>query len=153
MKHETLDPDPISKARLRLWLKLLKTSREVEVELRRRFRDDHDTTLPRFDVLSALDRHPEGLKMSEISGALRVSNGNVTGIVDRLVSEGLAERCQVPGDRRAQKIRLTGAGRDSFATLAAAHEGWIDRIFTHLDAQDAARLTQLLTQLTPEDDL
>ena len=58
----------LSKERLRLWLRLLKASSAIEAELRRRLRDRHGTTLPRFDVMSALARSPEGLKMSEISG-------------------------------------------------------------------------------------
>ncbi len=78
-----------SKARLRLWLRLLKAARLVEAELRERLRTGHGTTLPRFDVMAALARTPRGCRMSELSGVLRVSNGNVTGIVDRLEAEGL----------------------------------------------------------------
>ena len=71
-----------SKARLRVWLRILKVSRMIERELRERLRVEFDTTLPRFDVMAALHRAEEGLNMSELSGVLRVSNGNVTGIVD-----------------------------------------------------------------------
>ena len=84
--------DILSKQRLRLWLRLLKTSRDVEGNIRERLRTRYDTTLPRFDVLAALYRNGKGLKMSELSGALRVSNGNVTGIVDRLVTDGAVVR-------------------------------------------------------------
>jgi len=91
--------EPLSKERLRLWLKLLKASNLVEEEIRRRLRAQHASTLPRFDVMSALSRAPNGLKMSEISKLLRVSNGNITGIVDKLAEEGFALRVSVPGDR------------------------------------------------------
>jgi DNA-binding MarR family transcriptional regulator len=84
-----------SKARLRLWLKLLKATKHVEAELRENFRTTFDTTLPRFDVMAALDHHSEGLKMSELSSVLKVSNGNITGIVDRLVDDGLLVRVPV----------------------------------------------------------
>ena len=77
---DKISTDTLSKTRLRLWLRLLKLTRSIEAELRRRLRDQHGTTLPRFDVMAALARHPEGLKMSELSTFLRVSNGNVTGI-------------------------------------------------------------------------
>jgi enoyl-CoA hydratase/carnithine racemase len=86
-----------SKARLRLWLKLLKATKHVEGELRENFRTAFDTTLPRFDVMAALDRAEAGLKMSELSSVLRVSNGNVTGIVDRLVDDGIHFRCTIEG--------------------------------------------------------
>ena len=126
--------DSLSKEKLRLWLKLLKLTHGVEAELRRRLRETHDTTLPRFDVMAALARHPEGLRMSELSRYLRVSNGNVTGIVDRLTEEGLALRVAVPGDRRAQVARLTPEGMRAFERLATAHEAWIDELLGGLDA-------------------
>jgi DNA-binding MarR family transcriptional regulator len=119
----------ISKDRLRLWLKLLKTSRFVEAQLRQRLREDFHTTLPRFDVLAALAREPGGMRMSELSDALRVSNGNVTGIVERLVLDGLVRRLPVSGDRRATAVALTQSGAILFREIAEAHEGWIDEIF------------------------
>ena len=136
--------EPMSKTRLRLWLKLLKTSGRIEAELRRRLRDEYATTLPRFDVMAALSRFPNGLKMSELSDLLRVSNGNVTGIVDRLTNDGHALRVAVPGDRRAQLARLTPAGQVAFTKLAQAHEAWLDELLQGLDADDAAILHTLL---------
>ncbi|MEP3046584.1 MAG: MarR family transcriptional regulator [Roseibium sp.] len=126
-------PEPMSKTRLRLWLRLLKATSGIESEIRRRLRDNCDTTLPRFDVLSALSRYPDGLKMSEISSLLKVSNGNVTGIVERLVEDGLAQRHAVPGDKRANRVRLTEEGLSVFADLAAKHERWIDELMSGLD--------------------
>jgi DNA-binding MarR family transcriptional regulator len=142
--HTQESAEPDSKARLRLWLKLLKLSSGIEGELRRRLRDDHNTTLPRFDVLAALSRHRDGLKMSDLSGYLKVSNGNVTGIVDRLTEEGLVLRETVPGDRRAQRARLTPKGQKAFNALAAQHESWVDDCLSSLSAEDAAALTALL---------
>lgn len=137
-------PGPMSKTRLRLWLKFLKTSSRIEAELRRRLRDEYATTLPRFDVLAALSRYPDGLKMSTLSDLLRVSNGNVTGIVDRLTQDGHTLRVAVPDDRRAQLARLTPAGQSAFAKLAADHETWLDELLTDLDADDVAVLYDLL---------
>lgn len=129
-----------SKARLRLWLRLLKASRLIETELREGLRVEFGTTLPRFDVMSALSRDPEGMKMSEVSSVLKVSNGNVTGIIDRLVDDGLVVREKVPGDRRASRVRLTGRGRSEFARQAEAHEAWIDALLKAVDGAQAERL-------------
>ena len=52
--------------------------------------------------------------MSELSGVLKVSNGNVTGIVDRLVDDGHVVRVPVEGDRRAMIVRLTRKGTRAF---------------------------------------
>ena len=134
----------LSKERLRLWLKLLKTSSSIEAELRRRLRDQFGSTLPRFDVMSALYRTPDGLKMSEISERLKVSNGNVTGIVERLVEDGMALRLAVPGDRRANRVKLTAAGLKAFAELAAAHENWINEMLGELDPEQIETMSELL---------
>jgi len=141
--------EPASKSRLRLWLKLLKLTGGLEADVRRRLRDEHDTTLPRFDVMAALARYPNGLKMSELSGYLKVSNGNVTGIVDRLTNEGLALRVAVPNDKRAQLARLTTEGLKVFEGLAAEHEAWIDELLGNLSKQRVAELMSLLDSVKP----
>ena len=144
---EKISTDTLSKTRLRLWLRLLKLTGSIEAELRRRLRDQHGTTLPRFDVMAALARHPEGLKMSELSTFLRVSNGNVTGVVDRLTEDGLACRVAFPGDRRAQVARLTEAGKAEFAALAVDHESWINDMFRNVSEADAARGVSIMLDI------
>ncbi len=133
-----------SKARLRLWLKLLKATKHVEAELRENLRTGFDTTLPRFDVMAALYRIEPGLKMSELSSVLRVSNGNVTGIVDRLVDDGILVRIPVDNDRRATTVRLTKAGREQFEAMATSHEGWIDSLLDGIDVSEVQHLSDQL---------
>jgi DNA-binding MarR family transcriptional regulator len=139
--------EPVSKSRLRLWLRLLKASRHIEAELRERLRLEFATTLPRFDVMSALYRTRGGLKMSELSGVLKVSNGNVTGIVDRLVEDGFALREQVPADKRAFRAILTAKGRSEFERQAVAHEHWIDELLGDVGQDRAVRLSDLLAEV------
>ncbi len=133
-----------AKDRVRLWLRLLKVVRGIEHQLRDNLRRDYNTTLPRFDVMSALSRHPEGLKMSQLSGVLRVSNGNVTGIADRLSDEGFVERIAVPGDRRATRLRLTRAGEAEFARQALSHEKWVGLMLTDVTPEDARAMAARL---------
>ena len=140
-----------SKQRLRLWLRLLTVTRKIEAELRERMRTEFDSTLPRFDVMAALSRHDQGLRMSALSGVLRVSNGNVTGIVDRLAEDGLVMRVPVAGDRRATLVRLTAKGAEVFARQAAEHEAWIEAMLAELSLEEArsyaARLRTLAQRL------
>ncbi|MCC0030328.1 MAG: MarR family transcriptional regulator [Brucellaceae bacterium] len=142
--RQTTGAAAASKERLRLWLRMLKASKHIEAELRERLRVEFDTTLPRFDVMAALYRAEAGLKMSELSGVLRVSNGNVTGIVDRLVNDGLIVRVPVDNDRRATTVRLTKAGREDFARMAAAHEAWIDALLGDVDPADIPAINAVL---------
>ncbi len=131
-------------AALRLWLRLLTCTQLIEREVRTALREQFDTTLPRFDLMAQLERAPQGLKMNELSRRMMVTGGNVTGITDQLVAEGLVERLNVEGDRRAFLVRLTAAGRASFADMAHAHEGWIVQAFGDLSDKDMASLHKLL---------
>ncbi|MDQ6436078.1 MarR family transcriptional regulator [Mesorhizobium sp. LHD-90] len=133
-----------SKERLRLWIRLLRASRTIEAELRERLKKDFDTTLPRFDVMAALYRAPEGMLMSDLSRFLLVSNGNVTGIIDRLVSEGLVTRARRNGDRRTSMVRLTESGIAAFRDMAAAHEGWIGELLGGVSEEETRRLAGML---------
>ena len=133
-----------SRQRLRLWLRVLKLQRQMEAALRDRLRTTFDTTLPRFDVLAALDHHADGLRMSELSSWLKVSNGNITGIVDRLVEDGLVVRVPVEGDRRAMLVRLTRKGSGEFAEMAKVHAGWVDELLAGLPEHEVGQLISLL---------
>jgi DNA-binding MarR family transcriptional regulator len=145
-KNET-STETQSHTELRLWLRLLTCTRLIENHIRSRIRDSFDTTLPRFDLMAQLARHPEGLKMGELSQAMMVTGGNVTGITDQLEKDGLVERITMPGDRRAWKVRLTDSGREVFTAMASEHETWIIDLVEGLSAQEQQQLYALLGQL------
>ena len=132
---------------LRLWLRLLTCSQLIERQVRSRLRERFDTTLPRFDLMSQLERHPRGLKMNELSRLLMVTGGNVTGIVDPLEKEGLVERRAEPADRRAYRVCLTRAGRKAFGEMARAHEGWIVELLGGLSRKEQAQTYRLLARM------
>ena len=129
---------------LRLWLRLLTCTQIVEKRVRTRLREQFDTTLPRFDLMAQLERAPDGLKMNELSRRMMVTGGNVTGITDQLVAEGLVDRVDVEGDRRAYCVRLTPRGRKLFHDMAAQHESWIVEAFSSLGERDIGTLHKLL---------
>jgi DNA-binding MarR family transcriptional regulator len=136
--------DTDSKARLRLWVRLLRATRMIEADTRERLKAQFNLTMPRFDVMAALYRKPGGMLMSEISRFLLVSNGNVTGIVERLAADGLVVRAQRDGDRRTSFVRLTAKGRAAFAEMAAAHEAWIDQLLGGIAVREAELLSAKL---------
>ena len=129
---------------LRLWLRLLTCTQLVEKQVRSLLRERFDTTLPRFDLMAQLERSPEGLKMNELSRRMMVTGGNVTGITDQLVAEGLVERIDVAGDRRAYRVRLTSKGRRQFHDMARQHEVWLLEAFAGLTGKEIATLHRLL---------
>lgn len=132
---------------LRLWLRLLTCTQLIERSVRARLRRRFGTTLPRFDLMAQLERYPEGLKMNELSRRMMVTGGNVTGIVDQLVDEGLVERSAEPSDRRAFRVRLTRAGERSFGDMGRAHEEWIVTLLGGLSRREHAALYRLLARV------
>ena len=132
---------------LRLWLRMLTLTQLIEKQVRVQLRKHWGTTLPRFDLMAQLERMPDGLKMNELSRRLMVTGGNVTGITDQLVAEGLVERVPVEGDRRAYRVRLTPGGRTLFGDMARQHESWIVAAFQGLSPAEAQALYQLLGQV------
>jgi len=129
---------------LRLWLRLLTLTQLIEKQVRSQLREQFGTTLPRFDLMAQLERHPAGLKMNELSRRMMVTGGNVTGITDQLVGEGLVERVEMQGDRRAFLVRLTPAGHALFGEMARQHERWIVAAFEDLAPAEVTTLHQLL---------
>jgi DNA-binding MarR family transcriptional regulator len=136
-----------TKLELKVWLRLLTCTTLIEREVRQNLRERFDTTIARFDLLSQLDRAPKGLTMGELSSRLMVTNGNVTGLTDALLREGLVSRAPEPDDRRSLRIRLTAAGKQVFDAMTPVHERWIDRLMAGMTRAEMAHLLKLLGRL------
>ena len=132
---------------LKLWLRMLSCTVRIETEIRSRLRSEFGITLPRFDLMAQLERHPEGLRMGELSKRMMVTGGNVTGIAEQLVQEKLVERIADVNDRRAYSVKLTAAGRSAFERMAAAHEVWIAELLGGVSPKDQSKLAELLSQV------
>jgi len=132
---------------LRLWLRILSCTNQIENRIRQSLQARFDTTLPRFDLMAQLERAPEGLKMSELSQRMMVTGGNVTGITDGLEKEGLVVREVDPADRRVFRVKLTPEGQRQFQRMAAEHEQWVVDLFGGLTQKQKKQLFDLLGEL------
>lgn len=132
------------KESLRTWLRMLSCETLIEQRLRTLLRQNFSVTLPQFDVLSELERAGAPLTMSQLSKELMVSNGNVTGVIDRLEKTGYARRVRAEHDRRIQYIELTQKGKREFNKMAAQHERWLADLLSDLSRADMSRLQKLL---------
>jgi len=138
------DGDVVS---LRMWVRLFACCHLMEIGLRTELRTRFKTTLPRFDLMSQLYRNPDGVKMRELSRLLMVSCGNITGLTDRLVEEGMIQRRDDPKDRRAYYVSLTPNGRKAFQEMAVLHKRWVASMLSGLAPADLDQLDQLLGKL------
>lgn len=132
---------------VRLWLRLLTCSTQIEQVIRTNLRTQFSTTLPRFDYMAQLSRFPQGLRMKTLSEYLMVTGGNVTGLTDQLVAEGWVERVADDEDRRSMIVRMTRAGKKQFSSMADAHEQWLTQLLEPLGAKDSRGLYEQLGKL------
>lgn len=144
-------PDPLSKRRLKLWIRLLRATRLSEAHLREFLRLRYDTTLPRFDVMAALYRARGDVTMSELSRRLLVSNGNATTVVDRLEKDGLVRRNQSPADRRTVFVTMTDEGRKQFESWAVDHEVQVNTLLSALSEAEVDAMSEMLKGMFRED--
>ncbi len=144
---EKQEDTPRKKRALRVWLGLLTSTLLIEKRVRARFRTEFDTTLPRFDVMAALAREPKGQTMGDVSRWLLVSSGNVTGIISRLVADGLVTRTRSVDDRRTHLVRLSRKGQAGFERLSSTHEQWIRELLRGMTRQEMATLDELLRKV------
>jgi DNA-binding MarR family transcriptional regulator len=133
-----------SKESLRTWLRLLSCETVIERQLRTLLRQTYSVTLPQFDVLSELERAGDPLTMSQLSKELMVSNGNVTGVIDRLEKTDFVKRVRAEHDRRIQYIELTPKGRREFNRMASRHERWVAELLSDLSMTEMNQLQELL---------
>lgn len=138
---------PDDHSALKLWLRLLACTRQIETEIRQRLRTQFDISLARFDYMAQLYRYPDGLKMRELSQHLMVTGGNVTGLTDELQGEGMVERRPSPNDRRSWIVSLTPQGRDSFQAMASQHEAWIVELLSGISDTSVQQLYKGLGRL------
>src|ERR1700752_5124123 len=131
---------------LRLWLRLLTCTTLIEGGGPSRLRGGFDGRPPRFDLMAQLDKVPDGMTLSDVSKRMMVSNGNVTGLVERLVESGHLDRRTSETDRRVQVIRLTKSGRAEFRKMAAEHQPWISDMSGDLSPKDVRELMRLLAK-------
>jgi DNA-binding MarR family transcriptional regulator len=157
MKPEEIESEPVVDLEtrltvehhlsLRLWLRMLSSTVKLETEIRSRLRTEFEITLPRFDLMAQLERHPQGLRMGELSKRMMVTSGNVTGIADQLEKEKLVERVLDKNDRRSFSLKLTPAGMASFKKMATVHEQWVEELLQGLQADEKHQLIHLLSKV------
>ena len=110
-----------------------------------------DLSGAQWGVLRQLHRaETEGhasLRMTELSKRLLVRLPSATGVIDRLVRDGLVRRVASPTDLRVKQISLTDHGRERVGKVLAVHEGQMLKMLGGLDAAEQADLHRLLDQL------
>lgn len=132
---------------LRIWLRLLGLNNLISQYTRNKFRKEFNITLPQFDVLAELGRTHKPMTMTELSRELMVSNGNITGVIDRLERDGLVQRSSSLEDRRVQHLSLTATGGKAFKNMAQGHESWVAELFSGVTQSEIKKCSEQLRNI------
>lgn len=128
----------------RAWLGLVRCFSSIERVLMRRLSDEFNSSLPRYDVLTALALAPEALTMGELASMLMVTKGNITGVVARLKKEGLVRKAASETDRRVQSVTMTKKGRELWGAMHAHYDRTVAEVLSGQSREDLRALTQVL---------
>lgn len=140
-------PDRLEEVQTRVWLRILSLYGEIFARLNRVLTAESGVSLAKFDVLAQLDRFSEGLSLGRLSQNLKVTGGNVSGLVQRLSADGLITREMSRADRRSFVVRLTPKGASVFAAARAAHQRELSACFRNVPASDLDVVLQALNGL------
>lgn len=132
----------------RLWLQLLSLHGELFASLNSVLSSEFGLSLAKFDVLAQLDRYPEGLALGQLSQNLKVSGGNVSGLVQRLLADDLISKAMSSEDRRSFIVRLTPKGAALFRKAADIHKRHLSKRLENIPPQELDSALGVLRSLS-----
>lgn len=103
-------------------------------------------TMPQFVILDYLWRHGES-NMTVLAKNMHVSTAAMTGIIERLVRDGCAQRAYDLGDRRVIKVRLAPKGLALVKKINTQRRSMIIRVFGELSGRDRSNYLSILAKV------
>ncbi|MCW5829725.1 MAG: MarR family transcriptional regulator [Deltaproteobacteria bacterium] len=134
----------IKEPRERLVALLFNIGGLMETVVNRQVFRQFDLSNAQYEVLRILADRSVPMSLTDLSRMLVVSNANVTGLIDRMESQGLVKRKTNPADGRVRLIDLSAAGRSKFKQ---AHKVHLDGIAEFLQAFTDDDVRHLLKSL------
>ena len=132
----------------RFWLQILSLHGYIFSSLNSILNSQFDLSVAKFDVLAQLDRHKEGLALGQLSQNLKVSGGNVSGLVRRLLADDLISKKMSSDDRRSFIVRLTPKGNALFQKASAIHKKHLVQCFKNASAGELEATSVALKSLS-----
>jgi len=110
----------------------------------RHFAQTYNSSLPRYDVLTALALDRDGLTMGDLAAMLMVTKGNITGVVRRLAEQKLVLKSTSKSDRRVQSVKISAKGMRLWDKMHADYDHMISAL---LSGQSEAQIQKLVQTL------
>ncbi len=106
-------------------------------------REDIALTMPQMMTLFAI-RSAGACRMSDLAELTQQSAGTLTGIVDRLIEDGLVGRIRASEDRRVVQVALTPAGELRLAQVEQVRIEDMARVLHYFSAEQLMQLEELM---------
>jgi MarR family transcriptional regulator, organic hydroperoxide resistance regulator len=124
-----------------LFSELVRLETELWDAVEDRLRSDHGITLPFFEFMQIIARHP-GCRVQDIAAELSITVGGTSKIVDRIEAAGYCARHANPSDRRSSILTLTPVGQRLLPKITATVD---DELCARLGSVLSSRsLTELI---------
>lgn len=109
-----------------------------------------ELTLRQMKVLAILVSTEDGATGRGLSATFGVSEAAVSGVLDRLVAQGVAERTADPHDSRVRRVRATALGRMVARRLVTARPEFNAEVLARLQLADLQALVQGMRAVSAE---
>lgn len=93
---------------------------------------DLNLTMPQLKVALVLYRQGP-IAAQDLAARIATSPATLSGIVDRLVTQGLVERREDPDDRRVRRLELTDEGREQIDRVIKIGQEEQQKLFLRMD--------------------
>jgi MarR family transcriptional regulator, organic hydroperoxide resistance regulator len=112
-----------------------------------RLRTEHDLPLHKFEPMQIIANRPN-CRVYDIAGALSLTTGGVSKLVDAIEASGYCNRRPNPDDRRSSIIELTPAGKKALAQATKTFERELDlRLRSSVPARTLAQFSSSMRAL------
>jgi DNA-binding MarR family transcriptional regulator len=137
-----------SKVETRIWLQILSLESRIFGRLNRALSKAHGLSVAKFEFLAQVERYPEGITLGKVSENLKVTSGNVSGLVRRLLADGLITKKMSQEDRRSFIVRFTPKGKKLFDKANALHADTLEKCFSDIPLEGLERSLSALRFLS-----
>lgn len=107
---------------------------------------EYNISFPQFKMLHILERFGS-MKVSDIAEKMGLTSAAITGITDKLLTDGLVQRERAEADRRVVYITITEQGKEIIRMVTIDQDESVRTIFDTLEDEDILHLKRIFTAI------
>ena len=143
-----LENNDVSNQKMALMHRMIFNSSRVTHEINRRMKQELNLSLAKFEALIAIENAPDDvITMSNLSKELSVSNANITGMINRLLADGLVLKKALPTDRRIYCVTISDKGRTMLENAMEMHTIWVKELMESVNSEDVNFMNKIMDKM------